>query len=155
VTAPLSRRSLLAGGVTIMAGGIAGYVVTRSTDAAKANPGTVTPNGYAVPAPHSTASPRSPGTLLTPLSDVPQGGGVVIGSQHIVVTRDSSGAVHAFSAVCTHQGCLVNQVSNGTIDCPCHGSQFNADTGAVVTGPASTPLPQVSTTVKGGNVYRT
>jgi Rieske Fe-S protein len=154
VTAPLTRRSLLTGFVTVVAGGVAGYAITRSTDTAKAKPRTI-PTGYGAPAPQTSTSPRSPGTLLTPLSDVSPGGGVVVGSQQIVVTRDSGGAVHAFSAVCTHQGCVVNQVSNGTIDCPCHGSQFNADTGAVVTGPATTPLTTVPIKVKGGNVYRT
>jgi Rieske Fe-S protein len=91
--------------------------------------------------------------LLTPVSDVPRGGGIVIGSKKVVVTRDATGNVNAFSAVCTHQGCLVNKVSGGTIDCPCHGSKFNARTGAVVAGPAPTQLPAVPVTVKNGNVY--
>jgi Rieske Fe-S protein len=160
MTTPLTRRSLLTGCVTVAVGGIAGYAVTRSTDAAKAKPTNAMPNGYGPATQPSTTAQPAP-TLLTPLSEVPEGGGIVLGSQKVVVTREPStdgrtaGRPHAFSAVCTHQGCTVSQVENGTIDCPCHGSKFNAITGAVVNGPATTPLPKISITVKGGNVYRT
>jgi Rieske Fe-S protein len=157
MTTPLSRRSVLTGFATVVVGGVAGFAVARNSDAAKAKPSTSTSNGYRLstqPSPTPTGA-KAPGTLLTPLGNVPRGGGVVLSSQQVVVTRDTAGSVHAFSAVCTHAQCLVTQVSNGTIDCPCHGSQFNATTGAVVTGPAASPLPTVSIKVKGGNVYRT
>jgi Rieske Fe-S protein len=61
--------------------------------------------------------------------------------------------VHAFSAICTHQGCPVNLVRNGTIDCPCHGSQFDAISGKVVHGPATSPLPRIQVVVRAGEVY--
>lgn len=154
MTEALSRRSVLTGFGTVLVGGLAGYVVARSSGAANGKPANATANGYG-PAPQSSNNPSGNGTPLTSVSTVPTGGGVVITSQAVVVTKDSGGTVHAFSAVCTHQGCLVNQVADGTIDCPCHGSKFNADTGAVVTGPASSPLPKVAVTVKGGHVYRT
>jgi Rieske Fe-S protein len=86
---------------------------------------------------------------------VPLGGGVVVGRAKVVVTRTASGDVHAFSAVCTHQGCVVDTVSRGTISCPCHGSRFDADTGEVTRGPATRPLPAVGTSIRGGNVYST
>ena len=141
----MTRRSVLVGSVVTLIGGLAGYVSARNTDAAKAPSGATTAYG----APPSSAG----GALLTPVSNVPRGGGIVIGSKKVVVTQDATGNVNAFSAVCTHQGCLVNKVSGGTIDCPCHGSKFNARTGAVVAGPAPTPLPAVPVTVKNGNIY--
>jgi Rieske Fe-S protein len=90
---------------------------------------------------------------LATVSSVPTNGGVVLSKQDVVLTRDESGAVHAFSATCTHQGCQVTDVKSGQIICPCHGSKFDAKTGAVVAGPASRALPTVTVTVEGGMIY--
>jgi Rieske Fe-S protein len=49
-------------------------------------------------------------------------------------------------------GCTVNQVQNGTIDCPCHGSQYSISTGAVVAGPAPRPLPAKQIKVSGDSI---
>jgi Rieske Fe-S protein len=74
-------------------------------------------------------------------SVVPVGGGRVFPDQRVVVTQPSSGEFKAFSAICTHQGCIVSDVSGGTINCGCHGSQFDIATGDVRRGPATQPLP--------------
>jgi Rieske Fe-S protein len=71
-----------------------------------------------------------------------------------VITQPQSGAFHAFSAVCTHAGCTVGSVSGGTINCPCHGSRFNISTGAVVNGPATSPLPAVNIKVQGTSIVQ-
>ena len=60
-------------------------------------------------------------------------------AEKVVVTQPAAGEFKAFSAVCTHLQCLVDQVASGTIDCPCHGSQFSVKNGSVVTGPATQP----------------
>jgi Rieske Fe-S protein len=91
---------------------------------------------------------------LAPLADVPDGGGLVLTDQKVVLTRDGS-TVHGFSAVCTHQGCLVRDVRAGEIHCPCHGSAFDATTGEVVQGPADRPLAPVDVVVRDGEVVRT
>jgi len=62
------------------------------------------------------------------------------------------GSLYAFSAVCTHQGCLVNEVTDGKIVCPCHGSMFSIADGSVLGGPAPKPLPEANVTVEGGKV---
>ena len=76
------------------------------------------------------------------VADVPVGGGVVLKDAKVVVTQPAAGQFHAFSAVCTHKQCLVSQVADGTIDCPCHGSRFDAE-GRVVMGPAIDDLGKV------------
>ena len=87
------------------------------------------------------AKPKPKGTVLGAASDVPVGGGAIYTAAKVVVTQPASGQYKAFSAVCTHVGCLVNKVTSGTIDCPCHGSEFKITDGAVVAGPAPSPLP--------------
>lgn len=51
--------------------------------------------------------------------------------------------VKAFSATCTHAGCRITQVEGGTLQCPCHGSAFDAKTGKPTRGPALKPLKQL------------
>ena len=85
--------------------------------------------------------PKPKGTVLGAASDIPVGGGAIYTAAKVVVTQPASGQYKAFSAVCTHVGCLVNKVTSGTIDCPCHGSGFKITNGAVVAGPAPSPLP--------------
>ena len=87
------------------------------------------------------AKPKPKGTVLGVTSDIPVGGGAIYTAAKVVVTQPASGQYKAFSAVCTHVGCLVNKVTSGTIDCPCHGSEFKITNGAVVAGPAPSPLP--------------
>jgi nitrite reductase/ring-hydroxylating ferredoxin subunit len=59
------------------------------------------------------------------------------------VHRDADGSLHAVSAVCTHEGCLVRfNRAQQSWDCPCHGSRFSPD-GEVLCGPAVTSLPHV------------
>jgi Rieske Fe-S protein len=90
---------------------------------------------------------------LAATSAIPVGSGTVFTGPKVVVTQPTAGEFKAFSAVCTHMGCIVSQVSNGTIDCPCHGSQYNITTGAVVAGPAPAPLPAQTIKVSGGSIF--
>jgi nitrite reductase/ring-hydroxylating ferredoxin subunit len=140
----VTRRSALTATGTVVVGGVVGFVVARNSAAARDAKGTTAANAYG-------NTPASSGKVLTALDKIPANGGVVVG--RVVVTRGAGEDVHAFSAVCPHQGCLVDRVANGTIDCPCHGSRFDATTGKRVGGPARGPLTAVSVTVRDGQVY--
>lgn len=85
-------------------------------------------------------------------SDVPVGGGAIFPDEKLVVTQPAKGDFKAFSAVCTHQGCAVAEVTDGEIVCNCHGSHFSIDTGEPVEGPAKAPLGGKKVTVKGGRI---
>ncbi|MFD4031005.1 Rieske (2Fe-2S) protein [Streptomyces sp. NPDC058637] len=98
---------------------------------------------------------ETPGTSaaeLTRTSDVPVGGGTVLKDRKVVVTQPEAGDFKAFSAVCTHAGCLVSSVGDGTINCACHGSRFGITDAAVEAGPASRPLPVERITVEGDSI---
>ena len=142
-----TRRSVLNGSLVVAAGAVVGYLVTRSSSAVDATAASGA-NGYG-PGPAGGGGGDAP---LAEVADLPDGGGEVFGDQHVVLVRDGD-QVHGLSATCTHQGCTVSGVADGRITCPCHGSVFDAATGDVVTGPATTPLPAVPVEVRGGAVY--
>jgi Rieske Fe-S protein len=167
-TNAVARRAVLAGGCG------AACVLALSACAEYGPGGPVTapapgPNPTAAPAPNAarnaapnaspnaapTATPAAaapaPGALAS-TADVPVGGGVVIAAQGLVVTQPTAGTFKAFSATCTHQGCVVNQVKGGTINCPCHGSRFAVADGSPVAGPAKRPLAEAAVTVQGTSV---
>jgi len=89
---------------------------------------------------------------LTTKSDVPVGSGTIFRDQQVVVTQPTQGEFKCFSAVCTHQGCIVSSVQQGGIRCECHGSAFSIDDGSVINPPATRPLPPVQITVKGDQI---
>jgi Rieske Fe-S protein len=145
MSANVTRRSALTAASALAVGVVAGFAYGRNNDARK-SPST---GGYG----YGGSNGGSSGGAAQPiaaLAKVPDGGGLI--TSGVVLTR-SGDAVQAFSSKCTHLGCTVNKVSDGKIFCPCHGSVFNAATGAVIQGPASSPLPSVPVTVRGGEVY--
>jgi len=136
----VTRRSALTATAVAAVGGVIGFIWGRSSDAAKSTGGSG--GGY--------GSAAGGAKKLVALDRVPDGGGVI--TSGVVVVREGTD-VHAFSSRCTHLGCSVNSVSKGKIFCPCHGSVFDARTGAVVQSPATSPLPKVAVTVKDGEVW--
>jgi Rieske Fe-S protein len=90
-----------------------------------------------------------PANALAKTADVPVGSGVII--DDTVVTQASAGVFKGFSSTCTHAGCTVAEVADGTINCPCHGSKFNLD-GTVANGPATKPLEAKTVTVQGDSI---
>ncbi len=105
------------------------------------------PAGASAPASAPTTDGPAPAVART--AEVPVGSGVIVGD--VVVTQPSAGVFMGFSAVCTHAGCTVAKIADGTIDCPCHGSKFNLD-GTVAKGPASRPLESKSISVQGDSI---
>ena len=77
---------------------------------------------------------------------------VQVGGKAAIVVRDRAG-FKAFSAICTHLGCLVkwDEPKNQFL-CPCHAAAFDAN-GKVVSGPPPSPLPAYKVKEIGGKVY--
>ncbi|MEU1439055.1 Rieske (2Fe-2S) protein [Streptomyces sp. NPDC005786] len=92
------------------------------------------------------------GPVIAKTADIPEGGGKVFAEHGVVVTQPAAGEFKAFSSKCTHAGCAVSSISDGAINCPCHGSKFDVATGAVKAGPATTPLPAAAIAVEGDSI---
>jgi nitrite reductase/ring-hydroxylating ferredoxin subunit len=91
------------------------------------------------------------GGLTAKKSDIPVGSGTIFAAAQTVITQPKAGQFKAFTAVCTHQQCIVADVTN-TINCQCHGSKFSITDGSVVNPPAPTPLAAKKVTVKGDTI---
>ena len=81
-------------------------------------------------------------------------GGSISATDHgkpVTLAQPTKGTVACFSAICTHRGCTVN-AGGPRLHCPCHGSVYDAFTGAVIQGPAPQPLPRVATRIVDGYV---
>jgi thiosulfate dehydrogenase [quinone] large subunit len=161
-------KSTVTGGVAIaglvFGGAIAG--LGRLAGGVKNTPGTTLPAPAQSPPQGPTAPAASPtatkpgggqpaGTAIGPAKDVPVGGSASFSDPHTgdpsIVIQPNAGKFVAFDAVCPHAGCTVEyDQSNTVIVCPCHGSQFNASTGAVEVGPAATGLKPIGI-AEGGN----
>jgi Rieske Fe-S protein len=132
-----SRRALV-GGVVGLGVGVPLFVAcgSSSDDSSGGSGGTST----------TTSGP------IGKTSEVPVGGGKIYAADKVVVTQPTQGDFKAFSAVCTHQGCVVADIKGEDIDCTCHGSQFSIADGSVVKGPATKPLESLNVSVKGGEI---
>ena len=77
--------------------------------------------------------------------DVPAGRVAVVHTEHRLL---------AFGDECTHRGCSLSEGAfddrDGTVECPCHGSVFDVETGEPVEGPAVDPVPVYAVQTDGG-----
>lgn len=131
---PLSRRALLhvtgagAGALTLAACGGGGDELPQVAD-------------------------EGSGSVLAQLSDVPVGSALSLelDGRPVLVAQPTAGSVVGFDAECPHQGCRV-RAGDGLLQCPCHGSEFDVATGAVLAGPADAPLTPLDVVVVDGRV---
>jgi Rieske Fe-S protein len=147
--AAASRRTLLAAGTA----GAASLVTGCAVYGGEPDP------GRSEPAPPDGPAGGPPdGGAVARTADVPAGGGLILDG--VVITQPASGEFRGFSTTCTHQGCTVTRVGDGTIDCPCHGSRFSIEDGSVVQAAAGltpqqqNPLPAVAIRVDGDTITR-
>ncbi|MEJ3403123.1 Rieske (2Fe-2S) protein [Rathayibacter sp. YIM 133350] len=146
-TTDLTRRGILsiggAGAAAIALAACAPSSPTGSGDSSGDSGGAdATPGG----------TPSGTGSVAK-LSDIPVGGSIDarLGDAPILLAQPTAGTVVGYSAICTHQGCVV-AAAGAHLDCPCHKSSFDAATGDVLSGPAPKPLQKLTVTVTGDDV---
>jgi len=148
VTGAVAAVGLALGGAVAGLGRLAGGTksnpgITLSSPTQSGSAPTATPSGSGSGGGHPA------GTAIGAAKDVPVGGSASFtdpgsGDPSLVI-QAKAGTFAAFDAVCPHAGCTVGyDQSAGLIVCTCHGSQFNAATGAVESGPASTGLKPIT-----------
>jgi thiosulfate dehydrogenase (quinone) large subunit len=157
----------LAAGLGRLAGGAqAPAEGTTTLGAAEKGSTTTTVPGSTTTGPPSsgttTIAPTSttvPGVAIGPAGDVSVGGAARFtdpgSGDPGLVLQLTRGSFVAYDAVCPHAGCTVGYSSAARlIVCPCHGSEFDPSTGAVLVGPAPRGLSTISVTEGGdGQLY--
>jgi len=141
----IERRTVLQAGGLVAVGGLVAACSSGGDEAA--------PAASASSAPAATAGTASAAAgAVAQTSDIPVGGGIILDEPAVVVTQPAEGDFKAFTAICPHQGCLVSEVVDNEIVCPCHGSRFSAADGSVLAGPAQVGLEPAGVAVEGGSV---
>ena len=124
-TSAVARRTVLraAGllGLTGVLGAPPSAAPAASETSAATTPSPTADTTSREPSASTAEAPTGPSVAT---SKVPVGGGVILENADYVVTQPSKGKYKAFSKICTHQGCPVASVSNGVINCDCHGSEY-------------------------------
>ena len=131
----------------------AGATVTLAACAAEPVPAETTPPSATVDQQPEASTGE---ILLGKATDVMVGSGKkfpIDSTLTILVTQPRAGDFRAFSATCTHAGCIVNGVEDGQIACGCHGARFNVETGAAEAGPARSALGKINIEVRGEDLY--
>jgi thiosulfate dehydrogenase [quinone] large subunit len=156
VTAAVAVASLAIGGLAAGLGRFAGGTSGKNAGSSlspSAGASTAGTSAAATASPHeaATAAPGQtpPGQAIGPASGVPVGQAASFtdpsSGDPSIVLQPKAGTFVAFDAVCPHAGCTVGyDAAQKVIACPCHGSQFNAATGAVEVGPATTGLKKLA-----------
>ncbi|MEV6397542.1 Rieske (2Fe-2S) protein [Streptomyces sp. NPDC051907] len=132
---PAARRTVLKGAALAGAAGLG--VAACSTESKL--------GGAKVPTPTAPVD-------LGAADAVPVGGAKLYREERLVVCCPAEGQYKAFSAQCTHAGCVLDEVVGTEGNCACHGSRFDVTTGKALKGPATVPLPEVPITAEDGKL---
>ncbi|MGP3685064.1 Rieske (2Fe-2S) protein [Streptomyces sp. IBSNAI002] len=136
-----ARRTVLTAGAAALAGGALTACGGGDGDKTPAN-GSASEPAASASRPATSQEPAAAEKVIAMAAEVPVGGGKILKDEKLVITQPTAGSFRCFSAVCTHQGCLVNKVENNSILCPCHMSTFEATGGAPTKGPATSGLAE-------------
>lgn len=149
-----TRRALL--GTAVAGAGAFALAACAAEPTARpsASAGTESSSASAAPSESASGEASSGGQDLGAVSEVPVGGGktFTLGEESILVTQPRSGEFRAFSAVCTHQGCIIMDVIANEAQCNCHGAKFDGESGAVLGGPAQRALKSYTVAVENDRI---
>lgn len=143
------KTSAVAGGIGLV-GLVTGLVGKKLEGAPVAEP--------TASASAASSMATTSGTKIASVADVPVGTAFKFmdptSGTPAYLMQPAAGTFVAYSAVCTHEGCIVNDdVSNGIFNCPCHGAQFDVTTGEHLRGPGKGGLAKITVTASGSDLF--
>ncbi|MRG58631.1 Rieske 2Fe-2S domain-containing protein [Agromyces sp. CFH 90414] len=156
----LTRRTVLTiggtgalGGALVLTGCAADGSTPTETDATASTTPPASADAAPSTEPGADAGAGAGAAGIAALSEVPVGGSIAveIDGEPALLAQPEAGRVVAYSAICTHQQCVV-AAAGDVFECPCHGSVFEAATGNVMQGPALDPLNPIEVRVEGDQV---
>ncbi|MFB9309543.1 Rieske Fe-S protein [Agromyces hippuratus] len=155
MTDPTRRTILTLGSAGAIGGALALAGCAADAPSPSGSASDAPPSLVEDPPTDATAAPDAPavGGDIAALADVPVGGSIdtKIDGAPALLAQPTAGQVVAFSAICTHQQCVV-AAAGDEFHCPCHGSMFDAATGDVIQGPALEPLSPIAVAVSGDRI---
>ena len=111
--------------------------------------------GFLIP-PRQPSAAAGGRLLVGTINDIVPGRSkvVALGSKPVIVLNSPQG-MKAFSAVCTHLGCIVGYDASKSPDIvsPCHDGHFSAVNGTVISGPPPAPLKEYPVAVEEDRIY--
>jgi 3-phenylpropionate/trans-cinnamate dioxygenase ferredoxin subunit len=71
-----------------------------------------------------------------------------------IAVANVDGTFYAFDDTCTHMACSLagGDLEETTVTCPCHASEFDVTSGAVLEGPAREPVETYRTRTESGGL---
>jgi len=97
---------------------------------------------------------------ITRLADVPVGSSLEFTypgeNDRCILVRPREDQIVAYSQECTHLSCaVIPEMDKGVLRCPCHEGFFDLATGRNIAGPPPRPLPRITLTLDGGEIWAT
>jgi Rieske Fe-S protein len=113
------------------------------------------PTDEIAPAPTSSETATN-SNIITSLDSIAVGESfpfVSLAGTNAILFRSSTDKVYALSRICTHQGCEVNfEKAGNKLVCPCHGANYQASDGAVISGPTTESLAKINVVIEANNI---
>jgi Rieske Fe-S protein len=151
-----NRRNIL----KIMFVGAISFVVaactrnTGTTSEVTQNENTTTPETTQTET--TTETNTATTNLITTINDLAVGQSLEFTSlagTSAILFRSSENKVYALSRICTHEGCSVDfDMNQNRLICPCHGANYEASDGSVISGPTTKSLAKIKVEIQGQDI---